>query len=66
MAKKTYRVIADFVDAVTGEEIKTGSLFEADEKRLERLQAAEVIGDEVTKAEIDAAKKAGEANADQS
>ncbi|AIQ61852.1 hypothetical protein PSTEL_00625 [Paenibacillus stellifer] len=66
MAKKTYHVIADFTDAVTGEEVKAGSLYEADEKRLPKLLEAEVIGDEATKADIDAAKKAGEGDADES
>jgi hypothetical protein len=64
LAKKPYHVIAEFVDKETGETIAAGTLFEADEKRLASLQAAEVIGEEATKAEIEAAKRAGEGDAD--
>lgn len=64
MGKKHYHVIAEFVDKETGDTIPAGSIFEADDKRLELLQAAEVIGEEATKVEIEAAKKAGEGDAD--
>ncbi len=63
-AEKTFHVIADFVDKETGETVAAGSLFVCDDKRLVALQAAEVIGDEATKAEITAAKKAGDEDAD--
>ncbi|MFD2330662.1 hypothetical protein ACFSR7_15525 [Cohnella sp. GCM10020058] len=61
MAKKQFRVTNMFVDRVTGEEILPGDIVEVDDKRAESLRAADVIGDEVTKAEADAAKKAAEA-----
>ncbi len=62
--EKTYHVIADFVDKETGESVAAGSLFACDDKRLAVLQAAEVVGDPATAAEIAAAKKAGDGNAD--
>ncbi|ETT61252.1 hypothetical protein BSK66_31565 [Paenibacillus odorifer] len=64
MAKKHYHVIAEFVDKETENTIPAGSLFEADEERLVLLRAAEVIGKEATKAEVEAAQKAGEGDAD--
>ncbi|QCT03296.1 hypothetical protein E6C60_2584 [Paenibacillus algicola] len=54
---KHYHVTNAFVDAVTGETVQVGTIFEADEERAERLKAADVIGKEATKAEMDAAKK---------
>ncbi|MCJ8015233.1 hypothetical protein MUG84_26550 [Paenibacillus sp. KQZ6P-2] len=60
MAEKTkhYYVTNAFIDKETGETILAGSIFEADEEHAERLEAADVIGKEATKAEIDAAKEA--------
>ncbi|MEY9097041.1 hypothetical protein [Paenibacillus sp. RC84] len=55
-----YHVISAFIDE-TGETIQPGALHEADEERAKRLLAAEVIGKVATKADIDAAKKAAEA-----
>lgn len=44
---KQFRVIADFIDKESGEEIKAGSVFEAiDEEHEARLRAAGVIGKE--------------------
>ncbi|WP_411552202.1 hypothetical protein [Paenibacillus lautus] len=59
MAEKTklYHVTNDFVDKNTDEIIKKGSIYEADEDRVVLLKAADVIGKEATKAEIDEAKK---------
>ncbi len=55
-AEKTYHIIADFIDKDTGETVAAGSLFPCDDKRLVSLQA--------TAAEIAAAKKAGDGDAD--
>jgi len=44
---KTYQVTNDFIDKETGEEVKAGATFEADDERAERLRAAGVIGKEV-------------------
>ncbi|MFD2334720.1 hypothetical protein ACFSR7_36215 [Cohnella sp. GCM10020058] len=62
MAKKFYHVTNEFVDRETGETILPGDFIEADDKRAAILVAADVIGDEATKAELDAAKKAAEAD----
>ncbi|ETT45227.1 hypothetical protein C162_21863 [Paenibacillus sp. FSL R7-269] len=64
MAKKHYHVTAEFVDKETGETILPGSVFEADDERLVLLRAAEVVGKEATKAEVEAALKAGNDDAD--
>lgn len=61
---KHYHVTNDFVDMATGETIPAGSIFEADEERAERLKAADVIGKEATKAEVDAVKKEAAKNPD--
>ncbi|OME25828.1 hypothetical protein NSS98_25380 [Paenibacillus sp. FSL E2-0274] len=63
MANKTFQVIANFMDIETGEEVQIGSLIEADEDREAALRTAKVIGKEATKAQIDAAKKARDADA---
>lgn len=63
-AEKTYHIIADFIDKDTGETVAAGSLFPCDDKRLVSLQAAEVVGEQATAAEIAAAKKAGDGDAD--
>lgn len=63
MANKHFHVIADFTDIETEEKITVGSIFEADEDREKRLRAAGVIGKEATKAQVDAAKKARDADA---
>lgn len=42
-----YHVISDFIDRETGDIIRAGSIFEADEDRAEGLRAAGVIGKEV-------------------
>lgn len=59
MAEKTkfYHVTNAFVDKETDEVISKGSIYEADEDRAALLKAADVIGKEATKAEIDEAKK---------
>ncbi|MDR9857866.1 hypothetical protein RJP21_30185 [Paenibacillus sp. VCA1] len=59
MAEKTkhYHVIHSFVDKDTDEIIAAGSIYEADEERAAQLKAADVIGKEATKAEVDAAMK---------
>lgn len=66
MAEKTkfYHVTNDFVDKETEEVISKGSIYEADEDRVALLKAADVIGKEATKAEIDEAKKAAAKNTD--
>lgn len=64
MAKKHHHVIAEFVDKETEETILPGSVFEADDERLVLLLAAEVVGKEATKAEVEAALKAGNDDAD--
>lgn len=66
MAEKTkfYRVTNDFVDKETDEVISKGSIYEADEDRAALLKAADVIGKEATKAEIDEAKEAAAKDTD--
>lgn len=66
MAEKTkhYHVTNDFVDKETNEIITKGSIYEADEDRAAVLKAADVIGKEASKTEIEEAKKAAEKGAD--
>lgn len=45
---KEYTVIAEFKDAETGNRLKPGDTISADDDRVERLKAADVIGKEVT------------------
>jgi len=58
MANKHYHVTNEFIDRETGETILPGELFEIDDERVEAFRAADVIGKEATKAEVEAAKKA--------
>ncbi|MEY9097007.1 hypothetical protein [Paenibacillus sp. RC84] len=64
MAKKHFHITNEFIDQESGKTILAGTIFETDEDRVERLRAADVIGREATKPEIDAAKKAAEAEPD--
>ncbi|MED1792892.1 hypothetical protein P4V54_09425 [Brevibacillus nitrificans] len=46
---KKYPVIADFIDKETGEVVKAGDVFEADDDRAEQLKEKQLIGKEVEK-----------------
>lgn len=46
---KKYTVIADFIDKETGEVVKAGEIFEADDDRAEQLKEKQLIGKEVEK-----------------
>lgn len=59
-ATKHYLVTNDFVDKQTGRDVTAGAVIEADEERAAALRSADVIGKDLTKAEIEAAKKAAE------
>lgn len=66
MASKTkhYHVTNEFMDMETGDKVPAGSIFEADDERAERLKAADVIGKEATKDEIDTANQSTDGDKD--
>ncbi|WP_301171037.1 hypothetical protein [Brevibacillus nitrificans] len=46
---KKYNVIADFIDKETGELVKSGDTFAADDERAEQLKEKQLIGKEAEK-----------------
>lgn len=50
--EKYYQVVSAFTDAATGDVVLPGSFYKADDKRAQKLLAAEVIGDEATEEQI--------------